>query len=114
MTPAEALPRFAYFAQTIVPQSVPSDGILSRTLHADDRVKIIQFTFAAGQELSAHTAPMPAILYFQEGEADLTLGGEAREAKAGTLVHMEPQLVHGVKARTQTTMLLMMLKNPRT
>lgn len=90
---------------------VPENGILSRTLQADDRSKTIQFVFAPGQELSAHTAPCPAILYFAKGEADLLLGGDTKEAHEGTLVHMPPKLEHGIKAKTEVVMLLVMLKS---
>ena len=60
-------------------QDVPKKGTLSRTLYSDDRVKAIWFGFAAGEELSEHTASMPAILHFLQGEARLTLGDEERE-----------------------------------
>ncbi len=91
---------------------VPENGILSRTLQSDDRTKIIQFTFAPGQELSAHTAPMPATLYFLEGEASLLLGDDRMDAVEGTFVYMTPNLPHGIKAKTQVVMLLTMVKNP--
>ena len=45
---------------------VPENGILTQTLQNDDRTKVILFGFAAGQELSAHTAPFPAMLTFPE------------------------------------------------
>lgn len=89
---------------------LPENGILSRTLQSDDLSKTIQFCFAPGQELSAHTAPFPALLYFAEGEADLKLGGELHEAHEGTLVHMPPKLEHGIKAKTEVVMLLVMIK----
>jgi quercetin dioxygenase-like cupin family protein len=89
---------------------VPENSILSRTLHQDDRLKILLFAFAPGQELSAHTAPMPAVIHILEGEATLTLGGDKREAGPGTLVHMPPRLEHGIQARTKTRMLLFLLK----
>jgi quercetin dioxygenase-like cupin family protein len=89
---------------------LPENGILSRTLQSDELSKTIQFCFAPGQELSAHTAPFPAILYFAKGEADLKLGGEAREAHEGTLVHMPPKMEHGIKAKTEVVMLLVMIK----
>ena len=41
---------------------IPPDGILTRTLYDDEQVKVILFGFDAGQELSEHTASMPAIL----------------------------------------------------
>src|SRR4051812_5887198 len=92
---------------------IPENGILSRTMFSDDAVKIVLFGFAAGQELSAHTAPMAAILEFLEGEAELTLGEDKQTAKAGTLVHMKPKLPHGIVARTPVVMLLTMLKQVR-
>ncbi|MCC7342755.1 MAG: cupin domain-containing protein [Bryobacterales bacterium] len=91
--------------------TVPDRGILSMTLQTDERSKIIQFVFAPGQELSAHTAPFPAILYIVKGEADLTLGEDAKSAAEGTLVHMTAQLPHSVKAKTELVMLLIMLKS---
>lgn len=92
---------------------VPEKGILSQTLHNDDHVKVILFGFAEGQELSAHTAPFPAMLYFVQGQAALTLGDDAREAAAGTLVHMPPNLTHGIVAKKPLVMLLVMFKSAR-
>jgi quercetin dioxygenase-like cupin family protein len=92
---------------------VPADGILSRTMYQDDHLKIIAFGFAAGQELSAHTAPMHAVLYFVKGSADLTLGDDKLQAQTGTVVHMDPQLTHGIAAKEPTVMLLYMLKQAR-
>lgn len=92
---------------------IPENGILSRTLHNDDHVKILVFGFAAGQELSAHTAPMAASIYIHSGEARLTLAEETYDAQAGTLVHMPPQLTHGIVAKTPVVMLLQMYKQAR-
>ena len=92
---------------------IPENGTLSRTLHNDDHVKILVFGFAAGQELSAHTAPMAASIYIHSGEAVLTLGEESFDAQAGTMVHMAPQLTHGVKAKTPVVMVLQMYKQAR-
>lgn len=91
---------------------VPPDGILSQTLQNDERTKVILFGFAPGQELSAHTAPFPAMLAFLKGEAHLKLGGQEQEAGEGTFVYMTPNLEHGIKAKTEVVMLLTMLKNP--
>ena len=90
---------------------VPENGILSQTLHSDERSKVILFGFAAGQELSAHTAPFPATLLFLKGDALLKLGAEEQEATEGTFVYMRPNLEHGIKAQTDVVMLLTMIKN---
>ncbi len=101
--------------QNIVDEiQVPADGILSRTMYQDEHLKIVAFGFAVGQELSAHTAPMHAVLNFVRGHAELTLGEDKLEAQAGTVVHMDPQLTHGIVAKEPTVMLLYMLKQART
>ena len=91
---------------------VPENGILSQTLQNDDRTKVILFGFAPGQELSAHTAPFPAMLTFLKGDALLNLGGDEQQATAGTFVYMPPNLEHGIKARNEVVMLLTIIKNP--
>jgi len=88
----------------------PEDGILTRTLFNDDHVKTVIFGFGQGEELSEHTASMPAILHFIQGEAKLTLGDETIETQPGTWIHMEPNLKHSVKTKTPVVMLLLLLK----
>ncbi|RME76382.1 MAG: cupin domain-containing protein [Chloroflexi bacterium] len=90
---------------------IPADSILSRTVHSDDRLKTILFAFAPGQELSEHTAAQTAILYFLQGEADLTLGSDRLQAVAGTWVQMPPHLPHSITAKSRVLMLLMMFKD---
>jgi quercetin dioxygenase-like cupin family protein len=97
--------------ETEVP--IPDKGILSHTVFNDDAVKAVAFGFAQGQELSAHTAPMAAVLYFVKGEAELTLGEEKRNVRAGAFVHMPPETQHGILAKTPVAMLLLMLKQAR-
>ncbi len=88
----------------------PEDSILSRTIYDDDHLKVVLFGFAVGQELSEHTASMPAIIHILQGEARLTVGDDVKEAAPGTWVHMEANLPHSILAKTPTTMLLMMMK----
>jgi quercetin dioxygenase-like cupin family protein len=92
---------------------IPENGILSRTLFNDETLKVVAFGFSPGQELSAHTAPMAAMLYFMRGDAELTLAGEKRNVRAGAFVHMPPETPHGILAKTPVAMLLLMLKQVR-
>ncbi|MFQ5912926.1 MAG: cupin domain-containing protein [Nitrospinota bacterium] len=92
---------------------IPADAIVSRTLFSDDHAKAVLFSFAAGQELSEHTASMPAILHILEGEARLTLDGDTVEARAGSWTHIPPDLPHGVLAKTPVLMLLLLIKTGR-
>jgi quercetin dioxygenase-like cupin family protein len=88
----------------------PDDGTLSRTVYQDDHLKVVLFGFAAGQELSEHTASMPAIMHFISGEADVTLGPDSVHASDGTWIHMPPQLPHSIRALSPVVMLLLLLK----
>ena len=66
-------------------ESFPPDTILSRTIYQDDSIKTILFGFHPGQELSEHTAAVPALLHIIKGEAHLILGEDEKTAQAGTL-----------------------------
>lgn len=85
---------------------IPPDSIVSRTFYSDQSLKAILFGFAAGQELSEHTAARPAILHFLQGQARLTLGDHATTAGPGTWVQMPPHLPHSIYAETAVVMLL--------
>jgi quercetin dioxygenase-like cupin family protein len=71
---------------------------------------VVLFGFAQGEELSEHTAPMPALLHFLQGDAAVTLGGNRHAAAAGTWVHIAKGLRHSIQAKTPVVMLLLLLK----
>lgn len=86
------------------------NGIVSRTVFQDDRLKAVLFAFGAGQELSEHTASKPAVMHFLSGEAKVTVGDESLAGAAGVWVHMAAGTPHSIVAVTPTTMLLLLLK----
>ncbi len=94
----------------LIPE-IPPDSILSRTFYEDEQLKAIVFAFAAGQELSEHTAAHPAMIHILRGQADLTLGGDSKPGEPGAWIHMAAHLPHTVVARTPVIMLLLMLKS---
>lgn len=102
---------YTFFANLQEEFTLPEKGILSRVLHKDEKVNVTLFGFAAGEELSAHSAPTPAVLYFLEGEAELQLGADKVKAKAGSFVYMPPMLSHGISAQTGLRMLLVQMKD---
>jgi len=104
---SQSFTRITDLAKEVEP---PADGILTRTLYNDDNVKAVIFGFGQGEELSEHTASMPAILHFIHGNAMLTLGNETVEAQPGTWIHMAANVSHSVQAKTPVTILLLLLK----
>lgn len=106
-------PAYNLTANLLEEIQVPEKGILSHTLYNDDGIKLILFGFSPGQELTAHTAPMPATIQILRGDAHITLGEDSLETSAGCLIHMQPNLTHGIVAQTPVLMLLTLVKAGR-
>lgn len=92
------------------PVETPADGIVSRSIHDDASVRVVLFSFAAGQQLSDHTASVPVTLVIVEGDADLIIDGERHDGRMGSWAHIGAGVPHSVVARTSVTMLLTLLK----
>jgi quercetin dioxygenase-like cupin family protein len=88
--------------------TISPESIVSRTLRADKQAKSIVFGFDAGQELSEHTASVPATIHILKGEAEIALGGDTHQASAGSWLWMPPKLPHSIVAKTPVVMLLTM------
>ena len=92
---------------------ITPDSTISKTLYSDAFSKSVLFAFDSGQELSEHTASMPASIHFLKGEAEVTLGNQSLLAIAGTWIHMPANLPHSVKAKSGTIMILTLMKSGR-
>ena len=92
------------------PVETPDDGIVSRAIYSDDDVRVVHFSFAAGQQLSDHTAPWPVTLEVIEGDATITFADDTIEARAGTWLHLPANMPHSVVAQTPVVLLLHLLK----
>ena len=88
---------------------MPEKGIFSRTIFKDDRTRVVLFAFAEGEELTEHTASVPAIIHVLKGEARISLGDESLQATSGTWIHMQPNLRHSIYTTSPFIMLLTLL-----
>jgi quercetin dioxygenase-like cupin family protein len=86
-----------------------ANSIVSRTFLTRDGFKAILFGFAPGQELSEHTAAVPAVLHFLRGKAAVTLGDREGAAGPGTWAHLPAHLPHSIRAEDEVVMLLLLL-----
>jgi quercetin dioxygenase-like cupin family protein len=86
------------------------NGIVSRTILRTDNGRVVLFGFAAGQELTEHTTTQEALVQILSGECEFSLAGKPHQLKAGDLVFMPRNLPHAVKATTQFSMLLTLIK----
>lgn len=75
-----------------------SSGIVSRTLLQTPEIRVVLFTFAAGQELSAHTSARRAVVQVLEGTCEFLFNGNWSALGAGTLLHLPPNHPHAVRA----------------
>jgi quercetin dioxygenase-like cupin family protein len=81
------IPQYNFIADLLADVSPPKEGILSRVLQKDEHVNITLFGFSPGQELSTHSTPTPAVLYFLSGEADVKLGEDPSSQGGVICIH---------------------------
>jgi quercetin dioxygenase-like cupin family protein len=102
--------RSTVFLDLAAEVDIPEDGTLSRTLYRDDSIRAVVFAFDRGQELSDHTAAVPALVQVVSGRIRLEMDGDAVELEAGSWVRMEASLTHAVLALEPSVMLLTLLR----
>lgn len=86
-------------------------AVVSRTLINRKTGTLTLFAFDTDQGLSEHTAPFDAAVQIIEGEAVITIGGEAVTARTGELVIMPAGIPHSLKAEKRFKMLLIMIRS---
>ncbi len=104
------MPGYSVIQDPLRQQPIPEDGILTRQFFEDDKVRCVLFTFSSEQRLSEHTASSPALLYFMNGEATVSLGQDVIEAVSGTWIRMDAGLPHSIITRSPVVMLLVLIK----
>jgi quercetin dioxygenase-like cupin family protein len=83
-----------------------AEGIVSKTVVDEPRVKVVLMAMAEGQTLSEHTASMPASIHVLSGNASILLGDTRYESPPGTYIYMPAELKHAVKAVDDMVFLL--------
>lgn len=87
------------------------DSVVSKTLLNKADGNLTLFSFDSGQGLSEHTSPYDAVVQIVDGEAQLTIGGQAVTASAGELVIMPAHVPHSLHAEQPFKMLLIMIRS---
>lgn len=86
-------------------------AVVSRTLLNRKAGTITLFAFDEGQGLSEHTAPFDALVQVLEGDAEVTISGNALRVSAGEMTLMPANQPHALLARTRFKMLLTMIRS---
>lgn len=86
-------------------------GIVSRQILKKATGNITLFAFDEGQELTEHTSPFEALVQAVEGEADITVGGEAHRVRGGEMIVLPARVPHAVRSLSRFKMLLTMIRS---
>lgn len=90
--------------------SYQNGSIVSRQIVKKPNGNISLFAFDKDESLTEHTSPYEAVVYMVDGEIEIKIGGNPYNVKAGEIIIMPPDVPHGLKAKVQSKMLLIMIK----
>lgn len=85
-------------------------AVVSRTLVKKEKGTVTLFAFDRGQELSEHTVPHDALVYFVDGEGEITVAGVPHALGRGDTILMPGGEPHAVRATGRFKMLLTMIR----
>lgn len=104
-------PSYTVIAHLLDEVEIPEDGTLSRVMFSGDGLRVVLFAFDEGQELTEHTASVPAVIQVVKGRLGLTLADESVEIEADSWVHMDAHLTHAVVALEPSVLILTLQQN---
>jgi quercetin dioxygenase-like cupin family protein len=85
-------------------------AVVSRQITKAEAGNVTLFAFDTDQGLSEHTAPFDALVHILDGEAQVTISGQAFDLKAGDAIVMPANEPHALKAAQRFKMLLTMIR----
>lgn len=81
----------------------------SAMLVHNDAMRVVQFAFAAGEELLEHDAPGSVAVVLNSGRLDFTVDGTVHEMAGGDVLYLAPGIRHSVVAREPSRMTLVIV-----
>jgi quercetin dioxygenase-like cupin family protein len=89
------------------------DGqVISKTISQQPNFNMTLFSLSKGEEISTHTTSGDALVQILDGEAEITIGGQVINVKAGESIIMPSDVPHSLEARKNFKMLLTVVKRP--
>jgi quercetin dioxygenase-like cupin family protein len=89
---------------------VQAGAVVSRIVLKERSGNVTLFAFGAGEGLTEHTTPHEALVVGVDGEAEITIGGEAHAVAAGEGLRLPAGVPHAVRALSPFRMMLVMLR----
>ena len=92
-------------ALPVVPESTTS-----RVLVTNDVMRIVQFTFDAGEMLTEHASPRAVAVQLVSGRMRFTVDGTEHTMGDGDVIYLAPGASHALVAETACRMTLVMVE----
>lgn len=81
----------------------------SRVVVSNPLLRIVQFTFDAGQLLTEHTSPRAVSCLLGEGRIAFTVDGVQHDMRAGDVIYLAPGVPHALEAVEASRLTLTMI-----
>ena len=88
---------------------VVAESTTSRVLVTNDVMRIVQFTFDAGQMLTEHSSPRAVAVQLVSGRMRFTVDGTEHAMGDGDVIYLAPSASHSLVAETACRMTLVMV-----
>jgi quercetin dioxygenase-like cupin family protein len=88
---------------------VVAESTTSRVLVTNDVMRIVQFTFDAGEVLTEHTSPRAVAVQLVSGRMRFTVEGREQVMGDGDVIYLAPSASHSLVAETACRMTLVMV-----
>ena len=95
--------------KTLVDYQIGS--IVSREIVKKPTGTVTLFAFDRDQGLSEHTAPFDALVCILDGEAEISISGNAHHLREGDMITMPAGQPHALKALARFKMMLIMIRS---
>lgn len=89
------------------------ESVVSREIIKKEVGTVTIFAFDKGQGLSEHSAPYDAMVQIVDGEAEITISGNANTVKKGELIIMPANEPHALAAIKPFKMILTMIRSEK-
>lgn len=99
------------FAGTTQALPVTEAATTSRVLVDNDAVRVVGFSFDAGEQLTEHTASVPVVLQLLRGAMRVEVAGIGHELVAGDLVYLPAEAKHALEAHEPSLLSLVMVRS---
>mgnify|MGYP003556266920 FL=1 len=91
---------------------VVAESTTSRVLVTNDAMRIVQFTFDAGEMLTEHASPRAVAVQLVSGRMLFTVEGTEHDIGGGDVIYLAPGATHSLVAVTACRMTLVMVVLP--